>query len=58
MWWDRVFYVSLGVFLLIYAIIHGTNIRVVAMDPISAICAAVAAVLCFVIAVRGARTSR
>ena len=58
MWWDRVFYVLLGLFLLIYGVIHATNLRVVWMEPISAICALVAGILCIVMAVRGVRAPR
>ena len=45
-WIDRLLFVLLGLFLLVYGLQHATNVEIVWMGPVGAICALAAGVVC------------
>ncbi len=49
---DKILLVCLGIFLLLYGVAHATNLQIVWMDPITAIAALVAGVICLVRAIK------
>lgn len=51
---DRLLLALVGTFLLLYGIMHATNLQIVWMEPICAICALFAGAVCCVRAVRNA----
>lgn len=49
---DKLILVLLGVWAIVYGIIHVTNIRVVWMEPIAGLCALVLGLVCLIRAFR------
>jgi hypothetical protein len=43
---DRLFYILLGIFLLLYGVVHVTNLQMVWTEPLCSIAALVAGVIC------------
>ena len=49
---DKLTLILLGIFLLLYGIAHATNVQIVWMEPITAIAALAAGVVCLIRALR------
>ncbi len=49
---DKLLLILLGIFLLLFGIAHATNLQIVWMEPITAIAALCAGVVCLIKAIR------